>query len=289
MAQRRMFSLKITDSDFFTEMPLTAQCLYFHLSMHADDDGFVDGVRRIQRMIGATDGDLKILLEKRYVIPFDSGVCVIRHWRIHNYIQKDRYTPTVYRSEKARLGVDKTGMYVEGAQQLPEDASTDCTQDVYKADTEEQAPENPGIPSDNTDVYKTDTECIHRLGKDRDRLGEDRARLGEDEKKSCDFNENWRTSARARMAIAQVLVNKITAERLPIRDRNLYDNILEAMNDGVSPHDIMRLARGSDTTTFTPGLGYLMSQCNREERMRRVSEMQARIRLTRQQEGGGEA
>lgn len=96
-----MFAKKIIDSDLFLDMPLSAQSLYFHLSMRADDDGFVDNPKRIQRMIGASDDDFKILLLKQFVVGFDSGVVVIKHWRIHNYIQKDRYKPTIYQAEKA--------------------------------------------------------------------------------------------------------------------------------------------------------------------------------------------
>lgn len=103
MAQRRMFSKQITESDAFLDMPLSAQALYFHLGMSADDDGFVNSPRRIQRVIGANDDDLKLLIAKNFVIAFDTGVVVIKHWKINNYIQKDRYTPTTYEDEKAQL------------------------------------------------------------------------------------------------------------------------------------------------------------------------------------------
>ncbi len=96
MAERRMFAKTIIDSDAFLDMPLSTQALYFHLSMRADDDGFVNNPKKIQRMIGASDDDLKLLFNKHFVIPFDSGVCVIKHWRIHNFIRNDRYVETVY-------------------------------------------------------------------------------------------------------------------------------------------------------------------------------------------------
>ena len=101
MAERRMFAKTIIDSDAFIDMPLSTQTLYFHLSMRADDDGFINNPKKIQRMIGATDDDLKLLLAKRYILAFDSGVIVIKHWKIHNYIEKDRYKPTVYIEEKS--------------------------------------------------------------------------------------------------------------------------------------------------------------------------------------------
>ena len=103
MAKKRMFSQQITESDSFTSMPLSTQALYFHLSMNADDDGFINSPRRIQRMIGASEDDLKLLMAKNFIIPFESGVVVVKHWRINNYIRNDRYVPTVYTDEKNML------------------------------------------------------------------------------------------------------------------------------------------------------------------------------------------
>lgn len=114
MAEKRMFSKSITDRDDFLSMPTSTQCLYFHLAMHADDDGFVDSPRRIQNSIGARDDDFKILLSKQYLIPFESGICVIRHWRMHNYLRADRYKPTAYQAEKSQLAVLQSGEYTTG-------------------------------------------------------------------------------------------------------------------------------------------------------------------------------
>lgn len=119
-----MFAKTIIDSDAFLDMPLSAQALYFHLSMRADDDGFINNPRRIQRMIGGTDDDLKLLIAKSFVIEFDSGVIVIKHWRINNYIQKDRYKETVYTDEREMLSVKENGSY------------TLCIQDGYSSDTQ---------------------------------------------------------------------------------------------------------------------------------------------------------
>lgn len=94
MAERRMFAKTIIDSDAFLDMPASSQMLYFHLAMRADDDGFVNNPKKIQRMIGAADDDLKLLLVKNFILAFDTGIIVIRHWKIHNYIRNDRYTPT---------------------------------------------------------------------------------------------------------------------------------------------------------------------------------------------------
>lgn len=123
MAERRMFAKSIIDSDMFLDMPLSAQALYFHLSMRADDDGFINNPKRVQRMIGANDDDFKLLIAKQFIIPFDSGIVVIKHWRLHNYIQKDRYKPTIYSEEKATLSL-ADGVY------------TDCIHDVSKVDTQ---------------------------------------------------------------------------------------------------------------------------------------------------------
>ena len=113
MAERRMFSKKIIDTDAFLDMPLSAQALYFHLSMRADDDGFVSSPRKIRAMVGASEDDLKLLILKRFVLTFDSGVVVIKHWRIHNYISPDRYKPTTYVEELSTLGLDGKKAYVE--------------------------------------------------------------------------------------------------------------------------------------------------------------------------------
>ena len=114
MAQRRMFSKRITETDTFLDMPMSTQCLYFHLNMSADDDGFIGNVKTIKRMVGANDDDLKILLSKEFLIPFESGVVVIKDWKIHNYIRSDRYNETVYQEEKQQLKQLKNGSYEVG-------------------------------------------------------------------------------------------------------------------------------------------------------------------------------
>ena len=143
MAERRMFAKSIIDSDLFIDMPATARLLYFDLAMRADDDGFVGSPKKIMRMTGATAEDMQLLVDNQYIIPFESGIIVIRHWRIHNVIQKDRYKPTVYQEEKNHLSQQKNKAYTL--------LDTECIQDV------------------------SNTETQVRLGKDRlgkDRLGE---------------------------------------------------------------------------------------------------------------------
>jgi len=111
MAERRMFAKTIIDSDAFLEMPMSARLLYYDLSMRADDDGFVNSPRKIMKFVGATGDDMNILIARKFVIGFENGVVVIKHWRIHNYIQKDRYIETKYKEEKAMLSLDENNAY----------------------------------------------------------------------------------------------------------------------------------------------------------------------------------
>lgn len=155
MAERRMFAKTIIDSDAFLDMPMSTQALYFHLSMRADDDGFINNPKRIQRMIGASDDDLKLLIAKSFIIIFESGVVVIKHWKIHNYIQSDRYKPTVYAEEKSLLDVKKNKAYTFN--------NNECIQNVYNTDTQD------------------------RLGKDRLELGKDSIDIVEPKSKAKRF------------------------------------------------------------------------------------------------------
>jgi len=120
-----MFAKTIIDSDAFLDMPLSAQALYFHLSMRADDEGFVNNPKRIQRVVGASDDDLRLLILKRFILAFESGVIVIKHWRIHNYIRNDRAKETLYQKEKNTLMLTKNNAYTEKKSiGLPDDYQT---------------------------------------------------------------------------------------------------------------------------------------------------------------------
>lgn len=134
MAERRMFAKTIIDSDAFLEMPLSTQCLYFHLNMRADDDGFVNNPKRIQRMIGASDDDLKLLVMKSFVLMFESGIIVIKHWKINNYLQNDRHKATVYQEEMQMITTKENKAYTF--------VDTDCIQNVYKLDTQDSIGKN---------------------------------------------------------------------------------------------------------------------------------------------------
>lgn len=105
-----MFSKPVVNSDAFLDMPATTQNLYFHLGVHGDDDGFIDSPKRVMRMLGASEDDLRLLIAKQFLIPFDRGVVVVRHWKMHNYIRSDRYKPTQYQQELALLS-ENNGVY----------------------------------------------------------------------------------------------------------------------------------------------------------------------------------
>ena len=145
MAERRMFAKSIIDSDAFLDMPLSTQALYFHLSMRADDEGFVGSPKRITAMIGAKEDDLKILLAKRFLLGFESGVVVIKHWRIHNYLQKDRTKLSNYIEEKSQLFLDKNKSYtdknIDGIPVLYQ-LDTNCIQNDNILDTQNRLDKN---------------------------------------------------------------------------------------------------------------------------------------------------
>lgn len=113
IAEKRMFTRKIIDSDEFLDMPLSAQALYFHLNMRADDDGFINNPLRVLRVINGNHDDLKLLIAKRFVIRFEDGVIVIKHWRMHNTLRKDRYTPTSYQEHMHALALKENNAYTE--------------------------------------------------------------------------------------------------------------------------------------------------------------------------------
>ena len=128
---RRMFSPKIVESDAFLDMPISTQALYFHLGMESDDDGFVNP-KRTMRLIGASEDDLKVLITKRFVLPFESGVIVIKHWKINNLIRKDFYKPTLYIEEKAQLDTKTNGAYTELQPENVNKMLTKCKHSIVK-------------------------------------------------------------------------------------------------------------------------------------------------------------
>lgn len=158
MAQRRMFSQLVVDTDNFMDLPADAKVLYFYLNMHADDDGFVSNPKTIKRMIGVSDDNLKILIAKQYILPFDDGAVVIKDWRIHNYIRKDRYSETAFQKDKAQLIIDSNGQY-----QLAKDVTP--PKKIEEKKTVDQRSTTGTPPVDKRSPQD-------RLGKDR--LGKDK-------------------------------------------------------------------------------------------------------------------
>ena len=112
MAEKRMFAKSITESDDFLSMSKDAQCLYYHLCMYADDDGFINNTKSILRIVGSDIKYLEELKQNKYVHEFDSGITLIMHWKVHNYIQKDRYKPSVYTEEKNKVEIVYGSSYV---------------------------------------------------------------------------------------------------------------------------------------------------------------------------------
>ena len=148
MAKRRMFSLDVVDTDVFLDLPASSQSLYFHLGMRADDDGFVSSPKRITAMVNASGDDLKLLIAKGFIIPFEAGVCVIRDWKVNNYIQSDRYTPSIYIEEKAHLSCGKNGRYSY--------SDTPCIQDVSNSDTQVRSVEESKVEGSKGEVNRAD-------------------------------------------------------------------------------------------------------------------------------------
>ena len=167
MAERRMFAKTIVDSDMFIDMPMSARLLYYDLAMRADDDGFVNSPKKIMRFVGASVDDMNVLIARQFIIPFESGVVVIKHWRIHNYIRKDTYKETPYKDEKALLYLDKNN--------------------GYRLENE--------CPSTNRQRTVNEPSTQDRLGKDR--LGKDRLELGKDRVRDRDRERQELESAHA--------------------------------------------------------------------------------------------
>lgn len=142
MAERRMFAKTIVLSDAFLDMPLGARCLYMTMGMLADDDGFVNAPKSIMRQCGCSEDDLKMLIAKKFVIPFDSGILVIKHWRINNYLQRDRLTPTKYQEELSTLTIESNGAYVDSC---IHDSYTPCIHSIDKSSIDKSSIEKNSI------------------------------------------------------------------------------------------------------------------------------------------------
>lgn len=226
MAERRMFAKTIIDSDAFLDMPLSTQSLYFHLSMRADDDGFINNPKKIQRMVGCGDDDLKLLMAKRFILVFDSGVIVIKHWKIHNYIRNDRYKPTLYQEEKAELAEKNSKAY------------------TFKTEVIESE-NNLGIPDDNRMGYQMDTQV--RLGKDR--LVKDKKKNSVEPSSTMPelFEKVWKTypkKTNKKKAREQFLKKFKTEEDLEPFKKGYKDYLAYIkLNDWYHPQELFRWIR----------------------------------------------
>jgi len=156
-----MFAKTIIDSDAFLDMPISARLLYYDLGMRGDDDGFINNPKKIMRMMGASEDDLKLLALKKFIIPFESGIVVIKHWKIHNYIQKDRYTETKYKAEKSVLELDENKAYTVPNNGL----DTPCIQNVYNMDTQVRLGKVRLDISSNEDICPNSSSDVPRKSK----------------------------------------------------------------------------------------------------------------------------
>ncbi len=226
MAERRMFAKTIIDSDAFLDMPLSTQSLYFHLSMRADDDGFINNPKKIQRMVGCGDDDLKLLMAKRFILVFDSGVIVIKHWKIHNYIRNDRYKPTLYQEEKAELAEKNSKAY------------------TFKTEVIESE-NHLGIPDGNRMGYQMDTQV--RLGKDR--LVKDKKKNSVEPSSTMPelFEKVWKTypkKTNKKKAREQFLKKFKTEEDLESFKKGYKDYLAYIkLNDWYHPQELFRWIR----------------------------------------------
>lgn len=226
MAERRMFAKTIIDSDAFLDMPLSTQSLYFHLSMRADDDGFINNPKKIQRMVGCGDDDLKLLMAKRFILVFDSGVIVIKHWKIHNYIRNDRYKPTLYQEEKAELAEKNSKAY------------------TFKTEVIESQ-NHLGIPDGNRMGYQMDTQV--RLGKDR--LVKDKKKNSVEPSSTMPelFEKVWKTypkKTNKKKAREQFLKKFKTEEDLESFKKGYKDYLAYIkLNDWYHPQELFRWIR----------------------------------------------
>lgn len=168
MAQKRMFSLHIVDTDKFMDMSTSAQALYFHLGMHGDDDGFVASPRKIARSAGCNDDDMRLLAAKGFIIPLESGVVVITDWKVNNTIKSDRYSPTIYQKEKELLQVDSTGRYSIGTKLEPECIQNGSIMEPqlsigkYSTDKENKADKPPHPRFSPPSVEEVQAYCIEK-------------------------------------------------------------------------------------------------------------------------------
>jgi hypothetical protein len=242
MAERRMFAKTIVLSDAFLDMSLGARCLYMTLGMVADDDGFVNNPKSIMRQCGAQEDDLKILLAKKFLIPFDSGIVVIKHWRINNYLQKDRYRETKYVEEKAALEIEPNGAYhlIDPAEPKALDAPsmyTDSmyTEGVYTQDRDSIGKDNSiGKVSKEKDIYSLSSVGSRKGGVGGNQTDDFISPSLPDERENDDPESDEPTPKTAKELLTAV------RRKIDLTPRQEHELIKLAQDKDVGVHTVMR-------------------------------------------------
>lgn len=272
MAEKRMFAKTIVDSDAFLDMSLSTQALYFHLSMRADDDGFINNPKKIMRMIGASDDDLKILIAKRFVLTFETGVIVIKHWRLHNTLRKDRYKPTIYQEEFLQLKMKDDGAYTENHadidyQVVAERLPSGCQMvDVSETEEKDEYKEINGLDGWCQSGNQLATQ--NRLGKDR--LDNNHNNLHQDIGNGCNTN--------AKPDDGIDCFDPIEEQMFQIASNDLK-NIVDDPDAIVSPSNIIVLAKSHGIQITNAKREELLSLCS--EKVLTVDHVRQCIRLSK--------
>lgn len=226
MANRRMFSRTVINTDSFIDLPASARALFFHIGLEADDDGFVTNCKSLVRCFGCSQDDLNILVSKGYLIRFESGTCVMTHWKLQNYIQSDRYAPS--KCPEAKLVKAVNGVYEHVSI-----VDTECVQSVSTMDTQY---------SIGKDRLGKD-----RLGKDSIELDKDRVTTHTDIYSLLNINDAWRYDVSARRAVTQKLAEHIGSIKPELKCGALMECVHAAMaENGIDPQEIVEIAKVSD-------------------------------------------
>ena len=251
MAQRRMFAKTIIDSDAFLDMPLSTQALYFHLSMRADDDGFLNNAKKISRMIGSSQNDFDLLLMKNFIIPFENGICVIKHWRIHNYIRTDRYKPTVYQEELNKLAVKDNKSYSFKSNLIEDNKIEELERPENIRDDE------VGIPNG----YQMETQV--RLGKDRLELGKDSiGKVNNSISKDILVPKNLVPIADAWNSLNLSKIKSIKDNRLKMLNARINEYGIEAVIEAIKSIDKSSFLKGQNNRNWIITFNWLIKPNN---------------------------
>lgn len=219
MANKRMFTMKIVDSDAFLDMPLSAQCLYFHLNMRADDDGFVGNPKRVMKIVNASEDDLKLLIMKKFVLTFDGGVIVIKHWRMHNTLSQNRYHETQYLDEKSLLKIKKNGSYSFEKGDIIDDSRLIGAKDKYDKDDRL----TNGLQSADSDL-----DIDKGIGKDPDKgIGKD---LGKDPNMNTSYSCPEPVELDTGQKVISLILNDKTFHDVYLKDIEKWNELFPAVD-----------------------------------------------------------